>query len=91
MFCGLDCLVDNLEDVGPDKTPLTQHSDTGAVPVQDITVQHQLLQLDLGQLHEPFNLVLGSIVVFYAEGVHCNGLDAALVTYFEHLETGTDR
>lgn len=85
VFCRLDCLVDYLEDIWPDKTPLTQHPDTGAVPIQDIAVQHQLLQLDLGQLHKPLNLVLGSVIVFYAEGIHRNGLDTALVTYLEHL------
>jgi hypothetical protein len=86
VFCGLDGLVDNFENVWSDETPLAQHPDTGAVPIQDITVQHELLQLYLGQLHQPLDLVLRSVVVFNAEGVDCDGLDAALVTYLEHLE-----
>lgn len=85
VFRRLNGVVDDLENIRPDEIPLTQHSHAGAITIQDVTVQHHLLQLDLGQLHQPLDLVLGSVVVFDAERINGNDFDAAFVTYFENL------
>ena len=82
---GFHGFVHDLEHIRADQIPLTQHSDAGAVPIQYIAVEHQLLQLDLGQLHEALNLVLGAVVVLNAEGIDRDSFHAAFVAYLEHL------
>ena len=80
-------LVDNLQDIFANHVPLANHSDASSISVQDVTVCCQLLQLNLGELHEAFDFVLGAVEVFDAKRVDCDNLDAALVAYFHDLYT----
>lgn len=80
-----DSLVYHLQDIFADHFRLAQNTHAGSVSVQDVAVGGQLLELDLGQLHEPFDLVFGPVVVLDAECVDGNDLDAAFVADFHDL------
>lgn len=78
-------LVHNLQDVVADQLALADDPNGSAVAVEYVAVGGELLELDLGELHEALHLVLGAVEVLDAERVYSYGLDAGLVANLHYL------
>lgn len=85
----IDRSVHNLQDIGAQKVPLPKDPDTGAVLLENLPMLHDLLEFELGELHQAVDFILWSIEVFDAESIHRDDFDAALVADFQDLEAQT--
>ena len=79
--------VNVCQQVWFDQFSLTQYSDRHAITVKQIAMLQKLGEFDFGHIHQTINLILGSLEVLNAEGVHSHDLHAGLVADFEHLRT----
>ena len=71
--------VDNLEHVRAHEVALTEHAHASPVPIKKLPMLYELLKLQLGELHQPVDLILWPVEVFDAEGVDRHDLDTAPV------------
>lgn len=70
--CHFNGTVDGFEDVRFDEFSLAKDSDTSTISIEQIAMLNQLLQLNLGHVHQPIHLIFGPLEVLNAEGVDGN-------------------
>lgn len=85
VFAHLDGLIENLQHVGSQETPLAQKLNARPVTLQEIAMLDNLANLGLGHLHQGIDLVLGSLEVLNAKGICRDDAHARPVADFEDL------
>ena len=85
VFCHGDGVVYCFDDVWVEEVSVSEDSDRGAVSLEELSVLGELGEFELGEGHEGVDFVAGSLEVFDAEGVYCDGLDATFVADFYDL------
>lgn len=85
VFCSGDCLINDFQHIAPNHVALTKYPDARTVSIENVSVIGQLLELNLGHLHESLDFVLGSVIILDAKGIDSYSLYAALVTNFHDL------
>jgi hypothetical protein len=86
MLGGADGLINHLQNVRSDEVSLAEDANAGSVPLENIAVHYQLLELNLCELHQAFYLILWAVEVLYAERIDGYRLDTALVANLKYLQ-----
>lgn len=80
-----DGLIHHFQNIGLDQVALAQDANARAVPVEQVAVLDELLEFDLGHVHQRVHLVFRALEVFNAERVDRDMRYPGLVAYFEDL------
>lgn len=79
-------LVDDFQHILADHLALPENAHTCTVAVKYVSVCGELLELDLGELHKPLDLMFRAVEVLNAKGVDCDNFDAASVANLHDLD-----
>ena len=85
MLCQLNSIVSGLAQIRGHQVHFPQDPDASTVSVEKFAVLRELLELNLCQLHETFDFILGPVEVLGTESVDGDYFDASLVAHFQNL------